>query len=104
MPNCSVQPQVFDKAPRREFFVQKVDTNVFLDDLGMWTANRAEARRFNTSLDAIVCCLVRKYSDVQIVGTLNWPGVPDITIPVKSAGAESCVLDPAPDLLERKYN
>ena len=79
-----MQPQNFDKAPRREFFVQHAGTRAFLDDLGMWTTDRAEARRFNTSLDAIVFCLVRRYPQVQVIGTFNWPGVPDITIPVKT--------------------
>jgi hypothetical protein len=82
--NLSPEPDrpAFLGHPRRQVFVQDRNTSLLLLHRDVWTDQRTQARDFHTTVDAMVYCLTQQMRNVQIVVTFNWPGVPDVTMPV----------------------
>ena len=55
---------------------------LFLTPLKVWSEDRRQARDFRTTVDAMVYCLMQEIGNAQIFVTFNFPGVPDVTMPI----------------------
>ena len=48
--------------------VQRLTGRLFLQDTGVWTASRPEAKQFGTALEAISFCIRGRSRDVRLLG------------------------------------